>query len=343
MNKRIVILPFALALIASCNVSSPREKTIDEQEQEALDERSLAVEIVSDYRLITYDRPLDETADADFIDAGTLSAMKESEYYKKRMTPSTKAGTDDALDTLSVSEQIPFCADVSECTSIYQDGRSAYTQETDLNPEINPLLSFHETEMDLSKCVAKVRIVDGIATTYNNKGEVLSQNEVPMPDYSEYLEEFEKAKAESSAETKSGVRRDINWLRNKMAEQCSTKAGGAPSYSIYEQGDKVILEQYINGTKASEGTMVRTILSNDISKNYGYDQLEGGKLRVRCRHSFDGHSRATKSSNMPVKEVSDDNPSKTVVEELSYLNDGTPMLRVLEKEYSRNTIKFNIK
>lgn len=343
MKKKIVILPFALALIASCNVSSPREKTIDEQEQEALDERSLAVEIVSDYRLITYDRPLDETADADFIDAGTLSAMKESEYYKKRMTPSTKAGADNVPDTLSISEQIPFCADISENTSIYQDGRSEYTQETDLNPEINPLLSFHETEMDLSKCVAKVEIVDGIATTYNNKGEVLSQNEVPMPDYSEYLEEFEKAKVESSAETKSGVRRDINWLRNKMAEQCSTKAGGAPSYSIYEQGDKVILEQYINGTKASEGTMVRTILSNDISKNYGYDQLEGGKLRVRCRHSFEGHSRATKSSNMPVKEVSDDNPSKTVVEELSYLNDGTPMLRVLEKEYSRNTIKFNIK
>ena len=98
--------------------------------------------------------------------------------------------------------------------------------------------------MDLSKCVAKVEIIDGIATTYNNKGEVLSQIEVPMPDYSEYLEEFEKAKAESSAETKSGVRRDINWLRNKMAEQCPTKAGEAPSYSIYEQGDKVILEQY---------------------------------------------------------------------------------------------------
>ena len=83
MNKRIVILPFALALIASCNVSEQRESSIEEQEQAALDERNLAVEIVSDYRLITYDRPLDETADVDFIDARTLSAMKESEYYKK--------------------------------------------------------------------------------------------------------------------------------------------------------------------------------------------------------------------------------------------------------------------
>ena len=105
----------------------------------------------------------------------------------------------------------------------------------------------------------------------------------------------------------------------------------------------VILEQYVGGTKAEEGTTVRTMLSADISKNYGYDQLEGGKLKVRCRHSFEGNSRATKSSNMPVKEVSDDNPSKTVIEEISCLNDGTPMLRVLEKEYSRNTVKFNIK
>ena len=343
MRKRIAFLSFALAIIASCNVSEPRENSFDEQEQSALDEKGLAVEIVSDYRLTTYDRPLDETADADFMDAEILSAMKESKYYKKKMEPLTKTGADNAPDTLSVSEQIPFCADISETTSIYQDGRSEYTQETDLNPEINPLLSFHETEMDLSKCVSKVEIIDGVATTYNNKGEVLSQKEVPMPDYSEYIEEFEKAKAESSAETKSGIKRDINWLRNKMAEQCSTKAGETPSYSIYEQGDKVILEQYINGTKASEGTMVRTILSNDIAKNYGYDQLEGGKLKVRCRHSFEGNSRTTKSSNIPVKEVSDDNPSKTVIEEISCLNDGTPMLKVLEKEYSRNTIKFNIK
>ena len=164
-----------------------------------------------------------------------------------------------------------------------------------------------------------------------------------MPDYSEYLEEMARAKAESSTETKSGIKRDINWLRKKMAEQCPTKAGAVPSYRIYEQGDKVVLEQHINGTKASDGTLVRTILSNDISKNYGFDQLEGGKLKVRCRHSFEGHTCATKSSNMPVKDVSDDNPSKTVIEEISCLNDGTPMLKVLEKEYSRNTVKFNIK
>lgn len=343
MRKRIALFSFAMVIIVSCNDSASRESSFEEQEQAALDEKELAVEIVSDYKLITYDRPLDETADAEFIDAETRSAMKKSRLYKSRMERMTKSGADSTPDTLLVSEQIPFYAAISETTTIYQNGRSAYTQETDLNPETNPLLSFHETEMDLSKSVAKVEIIDGVATTYNNKGEILSQKEVPMPDYSEYLEELEKAKAESSEETKSEIKRDINWLRNKMEAQCPTKAGGTPSYRIYEQGDKVILEQYVNGTKADEGTTVRTILSSDIARNYGFDQLEGGKLKVRCRNSFENCSRATKSSNMPVKEVSEDNPSKTILEEITCLDDGTPMLKVLEKDYSRNTIKFNIK
>lgn len=343
MRKSIALLSLALVIMASCKDAALRESSRDEQESAALEEKDLAVEIISDYRLISYDRPLDETADAEFIDAETMSAMKKSRLYKRKMERMTKGSADSTPDTLSMSEQIPFCANISETTTIYQSGRSAYMQETDLNPELNPLLSFHETEMDLSKCVAKVEIIDGVATTYNNKGEILSQKEVPMPDYSEYLEELEKVKAESSEETKSGIRRDINWLRNKMEAQCPTKAGDDPSYRIYGQGDKVILEQYINGTKADEGTTVRTILSSDIARNYGFDQLEGGKLKVRCRHSFENRSRATKSSNMPVKDVSDDNPSKTILEEITCLSDGTPMLKVMEKDYSRNTIKFNIK
>ena len=343
MRKTIALLSLALVIIASCKDATLRESSRDEQELAALEEKVLAVEIISDYRLISYDRPLDETADAEFIDAETMSAMRKSRLYRGKMAQATKGGIDSSPDTLSVSEQIPFCADITESTLIYQDGRSAYMQETDLNPELNPLLSFHETEMDLSKCVAKVEIKEGMATTYNNKGEILSQNEVAMPDYSEYLEEMENAKAEASAETKSGIKRDINWLRNKMEAQCATKAGGASSYKIYEHGDKVVLEQYINGTKADEGTTVRTILSSDIARNYGFDQLEGGKLKVRCRHSFENSSLATKSSNMPVKDVSDDNPSKTILEEITCLSDGTPMLKVLEKNYRRNTIKFNIK
>ena len=50
MNKRIVFLPIALAILASCNVSEPRESSIEEQEKATLDEKSLAVEIASDYR-----------------------------------------------------------------------------------------------------------------------------------------------------------------------------------------------------------------------------------------------------------------------------------------------------
>lgn len=166
MRKTIALLSLALVIIASCKDAALRESSRDEQELAALEEKVLAVEIISDYRLISYDRPLDETADAEFIDAETMSAMRKSRLYRGKMAQATKGGIDSSPDTLSVSEQIPFCADITESTLIYQDGRSAYMQETNLNPELNPLLSFHETEMDLSKCVAKVEIKEGMATTY---------------------------------------------------------------------------------------------------------------------------------------------------------------------------------
>ena len=343
MRKRFIILPLIFAFVTSCNVSNSQDNSIGTQEKASMDRKGLAIEILSDYRLITYDRPLNEISDADFINSEVSASIKKSVFYRNRQAALTKSGVNNISDTLSNSEMIPFCANISESTSIFQDGRSEYRQETNLDPEINPLLSFHETEMNLSKCVSKVEIKDGIAITYNNKGEVLSQKEVPMPDYSEYLTELENAKEESSLGTKSGIKRNINWLRNKMAEQCPTKAGENPSYRIYEQNDLVILEQSISGTKADEGTIVKTIFSKDISKTYGYDHLIGGKLKVRCRHSFDDYSVSTKSINIPVKDISDNNPSKTVIEEISCLNDGTPMLKVIEKGYSRNTIKFNIK
>jgi len=340
MRQNFILVTAALLFAA---VSCKQNELSKEETDPVLDEQGVAVEILADYHLTSYDRLIDVNSDSDFIDSDVESAMTKSPNY--RNSCATKADSD-TPDTLKFSEMIPFCADIKETTLIYQNGNSEYIRLTDLNSEINPLLSLHDSELDLTLCVAKFEMKDGRACTYNNRGEIISEMEVEMPDYSEFLDEMAKVQEESAAGTKSGTKkRDINWLKQKMAEQYPTKSGADDSYTIYEKDGKVVLEQNVPETKSGEGyTTVRTYLSSDISKNYGYEQLENGRLKVRCTHYYDlFNSSSTKSTNVPVEGISEDNPNRIVVEELSYLNDETPIIKVSDKKYSVNTIHYNVK
>jgi len=343
MNKTLFSLLPAAVVALYAAVSCNQDKTISEYTDPVLEEKAIAVEILADYRLITYDRPIDVTTDSDFIDAEVEQSMIQSSLYRKGTA--TRAASINTSDTLKISEQIPFCADMKETTIIYQNGDSEYTQETDLDPDGNPLLSFHESELSLTHCIAKIEIKDGKVCTYNNRGELLSEQEVEIPDYSAFLAELEIAQKEAAAETKAGIKgHDINWLRNKMAAQYQTKSNLSESYKIYEKDGKVVLEQYVNNTRAVDGLTIRTYLSEDISKNYGYEQIENGAVKVRCTNTFSTVStKSTRSSNVPIDGLSEENPVRTVVEELSYLYDGTPMIKVSDKEFKVNSIHYNIK
>lgn len=339
--KTKVFLFYATFLFAvSCNVFV---KEIGTENQEFVNKSDVAVEIIADYRLISYKRAVNPDTDSDFMSLEVKSAMSASRMYKTNSLSNTKSGTAESTDTLTNSEQIPFCADVSEVTNIYRDGKSEFYQETELNPDMNPLLGFHDEPLDLKNCLSKVEIKDGVASTYNNVGERLSQIQVQMPDYSEYLEELSRCQEESNAETKTGIKRDINWLKHRMESQSITK-GGPDSYRIYEADDgKVVLEQDMVCTKSGSLITIRTFLSPDISKNFGYEQLVDGKLKVRCSHYFLNKSLHTRSSNLPIDNISEENPSRTLTEELSYLKDGTPMIAVLDKTYQVNKVNYNLK
>ena len=335
---RIKILPLftSFLLLISCNDFKESEV------RNVQDKSESAIEIISDYRLITYKRALDLEKDKDFITPEVKSAMLSGRMYKDKSY--TKSDASESSDTLMSSEQIPFCADVREVSNIYQDGSSEFSRKTEMDPDRNPLLGFHEEPVDLKDIVSKVEIKDGMATTYNSSGECLSKKQVQMPDYSEYLEKMSEYRKESESETKSGIRRDIEWLRRRMESSSVTKDGQTFTYRIYEtEGDKVVLEQDIMDTKSGENLTVRTFLSSDISKNYGYEQLSDGYLKVRCTHSFSGVTARTKSHGLPAGSISEENPVRTVFEELSYLHDGTPMISVSDKIYRENRINYNLK
>ena len=342
---KIIILFFAVALsaIASCNVV-PRELSEDEQASLYLEDKDIAVEFLAEYTLVNYSRPLESGKDAGFIDDNIRHLMQTKRLYRnRRCSLSTKSGDAEPSDTLFYSEQIPFCAEIDESNIIFKNGSSEFSQKTDLNAEQNPLLNFHETDLDLKQHIAAIQIKDGQATTYNSAGEVLAEQSVEMPDYTEYIAELQKAQEESNTETKAGIRRDINWLRRRMALSNKTKAAGPSYYRIYESGqDTVVLEQDLFPTKSGEIITTRTFLSRDISRIYGFEKLEGGFLKFRCKNSFSSESNPNLSSNLPAIGMSEYNPSGTITEEISFLSDGTPMIRVSEKEYRQNITRFNL-
>ena len=99
--KRISIpsILSCLVLVVSCN-QQDKDST---SPKPVLDEDAPAVEILSEYTLLLYDRPIDEQTDAEFIDSDIRRAMKSSRFYLSREEAATRAGIH-KIDTLKYSE-----------------------------------------------------------------------------------------------------------------------------------------------------------------------------------------------------------------------------------------------
>lgn len=335
--KKIVYL-YSLLCLVSC-----KSAVTDVADISKSDSSEMAIEIVADYCLEITDRYIDPVSDADFIDAEVNTAMTKSRMYSSLATKSDISAeeTDAVCDTLFTSEQIPLCAEVYERTAIYQNGTSEYAQETLLDPEVNPLLGFYEEPLDLSMSVSRIEIKDGKCINYNSNGDVLSETEIEMPDYSETIAEL--AEYQKEAETKSQIKRDIHWLRAKMSEAYGVKSATDESYAVYENSrGNVVLEQTILGTKGGDNIAIRTELSPDISRRLSYEQYSGGRLTVRSTNIFSENNPSTRSSGVPAG-MSEDNPVKTVTEMLVFHNDGTPMIKVESKTYRTNRTTYNLK
>ena len=334
-------MPYAvwlLFLAVSCN-----RQPVEGNEPGDQSRQTLAIETQADYSLLTYDRLLDEETDGDFMDETVLAAMASKSVYQYQATLTTKSTAEGVIDTLRTSEEIPFYAEVSEISNIYQDGSFDYVRNMSLDPETNPLLDVYETPFDLNTCVSRLEIKNGKSITYNINGDILSEEDVEMPDYTEYLKMLSQAQDEAGEETRAGVQRDINWLRARMENACPTKVGEEPSWRIYSAPDgNVILEQTMADTKDGQHIMVRTKLSSDISKNYGFEQRINGKLITRSRNIFSDNP-ATKSTGSPIADISNENPSQTITESLSYDFDGTPKIKVEDKTFSVNRTVLHLK
>lgn len=150
MKKVFICLSF-VAILPSCDSIS--NEVLTKQDHLSINDNDFAIEITADYILSSYHRLIDESTDSCFIDNETRESMKRSKIYQKNISSQTKS-VSAIVDTLTLSEKIPYCAEIFEQTLIYEDGHSEYVQITELDPEMNPLLGFHETELDLSHCVA---------------------------------------------------------------------------------------------------------------------------------------------------------------------------------------------
>ncbi len=314
--KSIIFVP----LIASCGRSASSNEADDQSNYPVSD--SVAFAMTSEYELITYNRLIDVETDTDYIDEKIIEAISSSPLYARNNGGVASKAASPGRDTLVRSCQIPFKANVKESATIFITGQTEYSQETELNRETNPLLALYDSPIDLDMNVAKVEIKNGKSRTYNNKGQLLFEFDVPVLDCSEYLEYM----VEYQDAAKGSILKDINWLRKSD-----------PNAVIYEDSEGyIVMEQHGDASKGMESTLVRTKFSKDISKNYGFEKYENGHLKSKMTNFFQGSESRSGSQFSPSC------PEKSILERLSSSGDGTPMIEITEKVYRVNLVKVNI-
>lgn len=342
-NSFLLIL---LIIITSCNQQqdSPDDNT---------DNNTLAVEFISKKQIETSNQLITNIEYADFVNPDIIALISKSRLYANVGINTRTWSLEDAIDTLYYSEQIPVCEEVFQQTKIFYNGQQESIYESNIDPEGNPILYFHETPTDLDQYIARVEVKNGQRNCYNRSGSLLSSELAELPNMKEFIDELQKCvkQVEQDGLTRSAAKRDIEWLRRKMESQPRTRSGEDCYYKIevLDNGN-VVLEQEMQsenskyktrGISESGKITTRTELSPDISRTMGFEIRNNDLLVERRRYKYSESNIKTRSLYTPISEGDDLNPEQIITQKLVVLNDGTPMIELISENFTQNQTIFH--
>lgn len=315
---------------------------------------ALAVEIISRCQTEISNDFINRLDYGDFISPEVEQAMVKSRVYASRGV-GTRSVDDSEIDTFYYSEQIPVCEDLYQQTKIYSDGQTEVSCENNIDIEGNPMLTFYDSPIDLDQFIAKMEIKDGHKKCYNKSGVLILSEPAELPDMKEYVEQLQYYVEQAQQETKSrsGSKRDIEWLRSKMQVQPQTRSGEPVYYKIEQLANgNVLLEQEmldigyssslpLARSNSSGKLITRTELSPDISRTMKYELLEDGKLVERRKYMYSDFNPKTRSMYLPMSDGTDLNPEQIITEKLVIMHDGTPMVQVRTENFQQNQVIFH--
>jgi len=344
-NPLLFIVPLIALSVFSCAQPGNEQDELQKSKQ-------LAVEMISREVIELASEPLNEVEYADFISPDVAKLMSQSRVYSQRSLM-TRSGEDDSTDTLYFAEQIPMIREEFEQIKIYSDGTMESVYTTDLDPDEDPILSCYDTPLDLDQYAARVEVKNGTRITYGKSGAVLHREPCETFDMTEYLETLTQfvEEAEQESVTRAGQKRDVEWLRRKMASRPKTRSGQSDYYNIEVlPNGNVVLEQEVveeaeglvtRGISPSGRLVTRTELSPDISRPMGYELRSGNALLERRKYAYSESNPATRSMYGQNSAIEDVNPEEIVSERLVVMQDGTPMIEVKTETYSQNQTIFH--
>lgn len=289
-----------------------------------------AIEIISDYEYVSYQRDFHVRNDRELLESVNLSYLQ----------PDTSIVLNGILEK---SAEIPFCSNISEVTRIFRDGTMTYEKNISLDPANNPLLFLHESPVDLSALVSRITISSGVLTTYNSEGDVLYQQSVEIPDYSDVVQELSREVANynnpSNFHDPANTVRDINWLRSKIATSSVESLDFAPdSTFVFEVDDKIVLEQILDSPSEQHTIKYRTIYSSDVTEILGQYKLVDNEVQFSTQNFYDESS----SNQATIINILGKRPIRTFTKEKVTHQDGSSSVRIEERNYSINTIHLNL-
>lgn len=339
MMKRIILSVWLLLLLVIFSCS--RVTSIKENDSVLSENSVVAIKTITEYQMESVCGLITEE-ESDFIDENMNSKIESSVVYKKA------AHTKSLIEETDVTspELVPVCEAVSQELDIYNDGHAEMTILKQIGPEGNPAVALHDTPVDMSLYVAKVIVKDGFQRSYNADGILLYEVPVENIDYSSYItalkEIMQQVEAETNAETKAGIKRDVNWLRRKMESySVETRASGSNlfDYSVKElPNGNVLLEQTTcMGTKFDMVRLTSRIeLSSDITRVERSESWENLVLKEKKEYEYDMSNEKLKSNLIPMTGMGEYNPKVVKTKRVVFMHDGTPLLNTTIERYKRN-------
>lgn len=333
---------FAFLLLLFGVFSCSKTASVKEEGDTVLPDISeLAIKTITEYQIESVCGIITED-DYDFVDENTSRAIAKSAIYQK--TPLTKGSTTE--NDIAYPEQVPACEAIYQEFDIYNDGHAEIEISKQIGPVGNPAVALCDTPVDMSLYVAKIIVKDGFQRCYNEDGILLYEEPTRQIDYSSYIatlkDVMQQVESESNIETKSGVKRDVNWLRQKMsAYSAMTKASGSNDldYSIEElPNGNVLLEQsiYVRTKSSMERHTSKIELSPDITRVERSESWENLVLKEKKEYTYDTSDEKLKSNYIPTIGMSEYNPKTVTTKRVVFMHDGTPMIKSTTEQYKQN-------
>jgi hypothetical protein len=325
---------FYLLIVIFSFTSCGKDQEILKPEENAGEK---AIEVLNHMTIIEQNENLNIVGHKDFVSEELLQAYASNPGFIQKV----KSAANQDPDTLFSYDEIPLVRETESKTLIFSDGRSE-TYIEDLTPfDVNPVNFLSETPDSDSARISRTIIKNGVLSVYNKAGQLITSEEYPENDYTEFLDTIKVYLAMALLNTQQSVNRasKVQALKKNLPDG-SVIQELSNGNLIYE----VKLDNQSSGNQGLakiQGTLTgRTELDPDLNRTLSFELFQGSNLIHRKVFSYGTNEKLNSFFN---NKMVAQNPELIESQTLIINSRGLPVIRHIREFYSQNQTLYFFK